>query len=56
MIRIVRLKRFIKGDKRYYAPKCPILLTGRFMVKFERLRRFAKGVNRDYAPMCPISL
>jgi len=55
-VRLERLRRFAKGDNRNYAPKCPILLPKRFMIRNERLRRFAKGDNRDYAPMSPISL
>jgi len=47
--------RFAKGNNRNYAPKCPILLPKKIMIRLERLRRFAKGVNRDYAPMSPIS-
>ena len=49
-----RLRRFAKGDNRYYAPMCPIRLLLRFRVRFERLSRFAKGNNRDYAPLSSI--
>jgi len=46
-VRLERLRRFVKGDNRDYAPMSTIPLLKRFMVKFERLRRFAKGDNRD---------
>ena len=47
MVRLERLRRFVKGDNRDYAPMYPISLLSRFMVMLERLRRFFKGDNRD---------
>ena len=46
-VRLERLRRFVKGDNRDYAPMSTISLWFRFMVMLERLRRFAKGDNRD---------
>jgi len=42
MVRLERLRRFIMGDNRYYAPMFPILFHLRFRIRLERLRRFAK--------------
>ena len=54
MVRLVRLRRFAKGDNRDFAPVSPILFISIFRAMLVRLRRFAKGDNRDYAPMPPI--
>ena len=53
-VRLERLRKFVKGDNRNFAPMSPIELFFRFRVRFEKLRRFAKGDNRDYAPLFPI--
>ena len=52
--KLERLRRFVKGDNRDYAPTCSIKLFSRFKVRFERLWRFAKEDKRDYAPKFPI--
>jgi len=45
-VRLERLRRFVKGDNRDYAPMSLISLYFRFRVRLERLRRFAKGDNK----------
>jgi len=53
-VRLVRLKRLVKGDNKDLAPKSPISFQERLRVKLERLRKFAKGEIRDCAPISPI--
>jgi len=54
--KLERLRRFVKGDNRDYAPTFSIEFLARFIASLDNLRRFAKGHNRDYAPMFPIRL
>jgi len=54
MVKLERLRRFSKGDKRAYAPRSPIRLLFRSRVRLERISRLVKGDNKDYASRSPI--
>jgi len=53
-VRLDKLRRFVKENKRDYAPKSPISLLFIFNAMLKRLNRLAKGDNKHYAPLSPI--